>query len=74
MTSPYVLTIRVVSGDPNGVRVVGKSNWTGRGLTFSRSDLKGALDKGLASPGVYRLFGNEGGVGDLPAGVGIHQK
>ncbi len=59
MTTSYVLTIRVVSGDPNGVRVVGKSNWTGRGVTFSRSDLKGALDQELASPGIYLLIGDD---------------
>lgn len=57
--SPYILTIRVVSGEPNGVRVVGKSNWTGRGVTFSRSDLKGALDQDLSSPGIYLLIGDD---------------
>ena len=59
MTSPYLLTIRVVSGDPSGVRVVGKSNWTGRGVTFARSDLKGALDQDLSSPAIYLLIGDD---------------
>ena len=59
MASPYVLSIRVVSGDPNGVRVVGKSNWTGRGITFSRSDLDIALKEGIESPGVYILLGED---------------
>ena len=59
MVTPYVLTIRLVTGEPNGVRVVGKSNWTGRGLTFSRSDLKGALDQDIASPGIYILIGDD---------------
>ena len=59
MVSPYVLTIRVVTGEPNGVRVVGKSNWTGRGQTFSWSELRGALDQSLASPGIYILIGDD---------------
>ncbi len=56
--SPYVLTIRVVSGEPNGVRVVGKSNWTGRGVTFARSDLTAAREH-LSSPGIYLLIGDD---------------
>lgn len=59
VTRAYVLSIRVVSGNPNGVRVVGKSNWTGRGITFSRSDLDIALKEGLGSPGVYILLGDD---------------
>ena len=38
-TLPYVITILVTSGDPDGVRVVEKSNWTGRGVMFARADL-----------------------------------
>lgn len=75
MVSPYVLTIRVVTGEPNGVRVVGKSNWTGRGLTFSRSDLEGALGQGLASPGVYILMGDDpDGVFDEQIYIGQAEK
>ena len=57
--TPYVLTVLVVSGDPNGVRVFEKSNWTGRGVAFSRSDLNAALALGLSSPGVYILLGDD---------------
>jgi hypothetical protein len=56
---PYVITILVTSGDPDGVRVVEKSNWTGRGVVFSRSDLPAASEQGLGSPGVYVLLGDD---------------
>ena len=70
MSLPYVITILVTSGDPDGVRVVEKSNWTGSGMVFARSDLGDAVGQGLASPGVYVLMGDdpdeafEGVVGD----------
>jgi len=56
---PYVITILVTSGDPDGVRVVEKSNWSGSGMVFSRSDLALAVAQGLASPGVYVLIGED---------------
>ncbi len=59
MALPYVITILVTAGDPDGVRVVEKSNWTGRGLVFSRADLATALEHGLSSPGVYVLVGDD---------------
>ena len=34
MSDPYVLTILVTSGDPEGVRVVEKSNWSGQGVVL----------------------------------------
>lgn len=59
MTLPYVITILVATGDPDGVRVVEKSNWSGQGLVFSRSDLSTAAHRGLSSPGVYVLLGDD---------------
>ncbi len=56
---PYVITILVTSGEPDGLRVVEKSNWTGRGLVFARSDLAEAIEAGLSSPGVYVLLGDD---------------
>ncbi len=55
----YVITILITSGDPDGVRMVEKSNWTGRGVVFARSDLPVALGEGLDSPGVYILIGDD---------------
>ena len=54
-----MITILVTSGDPDGVRVVEKSNWTGSGLVFSRSDLAAAVQQGMATPGVYVLLGDD---------------
>lgn len=56
---PYVIRILVTAGDPDGVRVVEKSNWTGRGVVFSRPDLANAVAEGLDRPGVYVLIGDD---------------
>ena len=57
MSDPYVIRILVAEGDPEGVRVVDKSNWIGQGVVFARSDLKTAAAHGIDSPGVYLLEG-----------------
>lgn len=59
MALPYVITILVTDGQPEGARVVEKSNWTGRGLVFSRADLAAAIEQGLATPGIYVLIGDD---------------
>lgn len=59
MVLPYVIQILVTAGDPDGVRVVEKSNWTGKGIVFARSDLAVAQGEGLGSPGVYILMGDD---------------
>ena len=59
MSDAYVLTILVTSGDPDGVRVVEKSNWSGRGVVFGRSDLGDAAAQGISSPGIYVLIGED---------------
>ncbi len=59
MALPYVISIIVTAADPDGVRVVEKSNWTGRGLVFSRSDLGLARTEGLDGVGIYLLLGDD---------------
>ena len=59
MTLPYVLRILVTDGDPDGVRVVDKSNWTGKGVIFPRQLLKSARSEGLETPGIYVLIGED---------------
>lgn len=59
MSQPYVIHIYVADGDPEGVRLVEKSNWTGKGIVFSRSDLASAREYGLPAPGVYVLVGDD---------------
>lgn len=54
-----MIRILVTEGDPDGVRVVDKSNWTGRGVVFSRTDLPSAKNHGVESPGIYVLLGED---------------
>ncbi|RMH70744.1 MAG: GIY-YIG nuclease family protein, partial [Actinomyces sp.] len=51
--------ILVTDGDPDGVRVIDKSNWTGKGIVFPRSLLGAAKAQGLQAPGVYILIGQD---------------
>lgn len=56
----------IPSGDPGGLRLVEKSNWTGRGLVFPRSVLQDVRKRPeLAGAGVYIIWG-PGKSGQLP--------
>jgi hypothetical protein len=58
LATPYTLKIHVVDGDPEGIRVIERMNWTGQGIAFRRSDWSSAkLRESLARPGVYILAG-----------------
>jgi hypothetical protein len=58
MATPYSIRIFQLDGDPNGVRTIEKSNWTGQGLAFPRALLAEASKrKELKRTGVYVLFG-----------------
>ena len=61
------MKIFVPAGDPEGIRVVEKSNWTGKGIVFPRSLLPEEVRrrKELKLPGVYVLW-EAGGSGQLP--------
>lgn len=37
MQTPFSLRIFVADGDPNGLRIVDKSNWIGKALVFPRA-------------------------------------
>ena len=37
MPDPFTIHIFVPDGDPEGVRLIGRMNWTGIGLAFPRS-------------------------------------
>ncbi len=56
---PYSISINAISGDPEGVLLVQKSNWAGLGVVFSRSDLKSASEERIARTGIYLLFGED---------------
>ncbi len=60
MSDPFTLRIYVLSGDPEGVRIVDRMNWTGRGYVVPRDRwLEVKLRPDLAKPGVYILHGYE---------------
>lgn len=59
MTTPFSITLFSTTGDPNGIRHVDKSNWSGFGVVFSKdqlADLKG--HPSFRQVGVYILVGN----------------
>lgn len=60
---PTSIRIFLADGTPEGIRVVEKSNWTGKAIVASRAQLTEVLHRDeLARPGVYVLVGpGEGG-------------
>jgi hypothetical protein len=68
MSDAYTIRIFVPDGDPEGVRVVDRMNWTGAGIAFPRAkwpEVKQRQEFGKS--GVYMLFGyREGTPDDLP--------
>lgn len=60
MPDPFTLKIFVPSGDAEGVRIIDRMNWTGKGYVVPRdrwSEVKGRPD--VSCPGVYVLTGYE---------------
>ena len=55
---PTSIRIFLADGVPEGLRIVEKSNWTGRAVVASRAQIDRALGRDeLAQPGVYVLTG-----------------
>ena len=55
---PTSIRIFLADGVPDGLRIVEKSNWTGRAVVASRSQAAGAFGRQeMAQPGVYVLTG-----------------
>ena len=58
---PYSIKMFLPDGDPDGLRLIEKSNWTGLGVVFSRSGYKDALKREeFQRTGVYVLVGASG--------------
>lgn len=56
---PFSIKIFVPDGDPDGLRVVEKSNWTGVGIVFRRTNYKEAAKRDeFLKTGVYILVGS----------------
>ncbi len=59
---PTSIRIFLSDGTPDGIRIVEKSNWTGRAVVASRAQLAEALKRDeLSRPGVYILIGPSSG-------------
>ena len=67
MSTPFSLRIFVADGDPDGLRIVDKSNWIGKALLFPRALLPQVKARPeLAQTGVYLLLGpRPDGEGDM---------
>jgi hypothetical protein len=65
--TPFSLRIFVADGDPDGLRIVEKSNWIGKALVFPRALLPQVKVRSeLAQTGVYLLLGpRPDGEGDM---------
>lgn len=55
---PFSITLFATTGDPEGIRHVDKSNWSGCGVVFTK-ELFGILrhEPGFAQAGLYILVG-----------------
>jgi hypothetical protein len=58
MSKPYSIKIFLPGGDPDGLRIIEKSNWSGAGLVVPRSLFgEGRQRRELSRTGVYVLLG-----------------
>lgn len=70
---PFSITIFVPDGDPDSLRFVEKSNWTGLGVVFNRTNYKQVvIQEEFNKTGVYVLVGSsdEGGLPTIYIGEG----
>ncbi|MYJ73961.1 MAG: GIY-YIG nuclease family protein [Gammaproteobacteria bacterium] len=67
MADPFTIRIFVPDGDPEGVRLIDRMNWTGLGLVFRRSDWPEVRKRReMRSTGIYVLVGYRSEDDDLP--------
>ncbi|MDE0332056.1 MAG: GIY-YIG nuclease family protein [Nitrospinae bacterium] len=67
MADPFTIRIFVPDGDPEGVRLIDRMNWTGLGLVFRRSDWPEVRKRSeMQSIGIYVLVGYRSEDDDLP--------
>ena len=58
MTDPYTIRIFVPDGNPEGLRIIDRMNWTGLGIAFPREDWPKVKQRAeFGRPGVYILIG-----------------
>jgi hypothetical protein len=58
LADPYTIRIFVPNGDPQGVRIIDRMNWTGQGVVFPREKWMDTRSReAFGNPGVYVLVG-----------------
>jgi hypothetical protein len=58
MADPFTIRIFVPDGDPEGLRIIDRMNWTGLGIVFPRADWPKIRQRSdFSRPGVYILIG-----------------
>ena len=68
MADPFTIRIFVPDGDPEGVRLIDRMNWTGLGLVFRRSDWSEVRKRTeMQRTGIYVLVGYRNEDDDLPS-------
>jgi hypothetical protein len=67
MAQPFSLRIFVVDGDPDGLRIVERSNWIGKAVVFPRALLPNLKQRDeFTQTGIYLLLGpREDGEGEM---------
>ncbi len=67
MSDPFTIRIFVPDGDPEGIRIIDRMNWTGLGIVFPRSKWQEVKPRSeFTRIGVYILVGYKGQDNDLP--------
>ena len=67
MADPFTIRIFVPDGDPEGVRIIDRMNWTGLGLVFPREAWAATKKRDeFSRTGVYILVGYKNAEDDLP--------
>lgn len=67
MSDPFTIRIFVPDGNPDGVRLIDRMNWTGQGIVIPREIYQTAKKRPeLERIGVYILVGYENAEDDLP--------
>ena len=67
-SDPFTIRIFVPDGDPEGVRIIDRMNWTGLGIVFPRAKWPDVRQRSeFSRTGVYILVGYKAGADDLPA-------
>ena len=67
VTAPFTIRIFVPDGDPEGIRLIDRMNWTGIGVAFPRTkwpDVRHRQE--VQRTGIYILVGYRGDEDDLP--------